>query len=154
MSDTQWCKWLNNMAPAFAVELYLSAVIWAIGDPPVCIIPHQWASLLVGNLFSATAVIDKALKYKFPFFPNCPPLRRAILCVVTSPRLCCVFIYLCCLCWSKVGLFVVSQEFVMVRSSLTPAAVLLSRANWASPTQVSQWVHRWVRGSATNWTQT
>lgn len=57
------------MAPAFVLELYFSAVIWAIRDPLVYIIHHQRASLLVGNLFSATAVIDKALKYKFPSLP-------------------------------------------------------------------------------------
>lgn len=92
MSDTQWCKWLNNMAQALVVELYHSVVILAIGNLPVCIIPRQWASLLDGNLFSVTTVIDTALKYRFPYCPNFPPL----CCVLLFCGLCCVFIYLCC----------------------------------------------------------
>lgn len=60
------------MALALVAELYLSVVIWAIRDPPVYIIPHQWATKLAGNLFSVTAAIDKSLKYKFPLLSHLP----------------------------------------------------------------------------------
>lgn len=102
MSDTHWCKWLNNMARAFAEDLYLSVVIWAIGDPPVCIIRHQWTSLLVGNIFSATAVIDKALKNRSPPpppRPSCSTLCRnipACVCLVKPFFSGCLFWFSAC----------------------------------------------------------
>lgn len=40
---------------------------------------------MVGNLFSVTAVIDKTLKYKFPFIPNCPSLHLTTLWIVCLP---------------------------------------------------------------------
>lgn len=132
--------------------LYLSVVISAIRDPPVCIIPHQWASPPLANVFSVTAVIDKSLKYKFPpHVPTTPsllqsPPRKSLL----WPS-CRLFTCSSYLCWLKAVslslpliLILLLQEDVMDQSSLTPAVVRPSRASWASPTRDTQWVRRWA----------